>query len=233
MKVLAAAGCLVALVAVLLVAGVGGAGSETSATAAQHSIVVVGAGAVTTVPDRAQVSFGVTTDARTASAALRANATEMAKVIAAVKAQGIAAADIRTDLVSLSPRTNQNGDAVVGYTATNSVTATLRSIAKVGPTIDAAVDAGANQVSGPNLVRSDATSIYRAALRAAIANARGKAQTIAAASGLHLRRITDVSESSSAPSPQPLAAKAAADSTPVEPGSTQVEAAVTVTFAVS
>ena len=50
--------------------------------------------------------------------------------------------------------------------------------------IDAAVDAGANQVSGPNLVRSDPTALYRAALRVAIANARGKAQTIARASGL-------------------------------------------------
>ena len=73
------------------------------------------------MPDRAQVSFGVSTDAKTASAALRANAAEMTKVIAAVKAQGIAAADIRTELVSLSPRYSPNGEAVVGYTATNSV----------------------------------------------------------------------------------------------------------------
>jgi len=223
---------VIGAVAAVLALAVTGAGGASSATAVQHSIVVTGVGSIGTVPDRAQVSFGVSTDARTASAALRANAAEMTKVIAAVKAQGIAPADIRTDLVSLSPRTSQNGDTVVGYTATNSVSVTLRGLAKVGPTIDAAVNAGANEVSGPNLVRSDSSALYRSALRAAISNARGKAQTIAASSGLHLRRITDVSESSSAPSPQPLTAKAA-DSTPVEPGTTQIEAAVTVTFAVT
>jgi uncharacterized protein YggE len=178
------------------------------------------------------VSFGVSTDAKTASAALRANAAEMTKVIAAVKGEGVAGADIRTDLVSLSPRYSQNGDSVVGYTATNSVSATIRNLAKVGGTIDAAVDAGANQVSGPNLVRGDMTVLYRAALRAAIANAKGKAQTIAAASGLHLRRITDVSEASSAPVPQPLTKAGADAATPVEPGTQLVEAAVTVTFSV-
>ena len=166
------------------------------------------------------------------AAALRGNAAEMAKVIAALKGQGIAPADIRTDLVSLSPRYSQAGDAVVGYEATNSVSATLRVLSKVGPVIDAAVDAGANQVSGPNLVRADSAGLYRTALRAAIANAKTKARTIAGASGLHLRRITDVSESSAAPTPMPLT-KATDTSTPVEPGTTQVEAAVTVTFSVS
>jgi uncharacterized protein YggE len=228
MKPLALAGALVAAV-VLGTAGAAGASSEATV---QHSIVVTGQGSVSTVPDRAQVSFGVSTDAKTASAALRANAAEMTKVIAAVKGQGIAAADIKTELVSLSTRYSQNGDTVVGYTATNSVSATIRNLAKVGGTIDAAVDAGANQVSGPNLVRGDMTALYRAALRAAIANAKGKAQTIAAASGLHLRRITDVTEAGSAPVPQPLTKAGAEAATPVEPGTQLVEAAVTVTFSV-
>jgi uncharacterized protein YggE len=223
---------IAAVAAAVVLLGAGGAGSAPSAVGAQHSIVVAGQGSVATRPDRAQLSFGVSTDAKSASAALRANAAEMTKVIAAVKGHGIAAADIRTDLVSLSPRYSQNGDAVVGYTATNSVSATLRNLARVGTIIDGAVDAGANQVSGPNLVRSAAASLYRAALRAAIANAKGKAQTIAAASGLHLRRITDVSESSVAPAPTPMAAKASDASTPIEPGTTLVEATVTVTFAV-
>jgi uncharacterized protein len=224
---------VVTSVLAVLVVGVTGAGGAPSA-APQHSIVVAGQGSIAARPDRAQLSFGVSSDAKTASAALRTNAAEMTKVIAALKSQGIAAADLRTDLVSLSSRYSQNGETVVGYTATNSVSATVRNLAKIGAIIDAAVDAGANQVSGPNLVRSSAASLYRAALRAAIADARGKARTIAAASGLHIRRITDVAESSAAPSPTPLTAKASADaSTPVETGSTLVEATVTVTFAVA
>ena len=225
----------IAAVCAVLVLGAARAGGESTATAAtQHAIVVAGHGSISAVPNRAQVSFGVSTSAKTASAALRANAVEMTKVIAALKGQGIAPADIRTELVSLSVRYSQNGEDVVGYDAANSVSATLRKLDKVGPVIDAAVDAGANQVSGPDLVRADSAGLYRLALRVAIANARAKARTIASASGLHLRRITDVSETSSAPSPVPLAAKdASATPTPVEPGTTQVEATVTVTFSVA
>ena len=187
-----------------------------------------------TVPDRAQISLGVATDAKTAAAALRGNAAEMAKVIAAIKAQGIPAADIQTDQVSLSLRFGDNGEAVVGYTATNTVSVIVRSIAKVGPVIDAAVDAGANQVYGPNLVRSDQQALYRAAMRAAISNARVKAAAIAKAAGLPLRRITDVVESGG-PAPLPVDAKTAlpATGTPIEPGTQLVQATLTVTFAVA
>jgi uncharacterized protein len=227
MKSLAALG----VAAVGLLAGAAGAGAAPAP--AQHSIVVSGNGAVTTVPDRAHLSFGVSSDAKTASAALRANTAEMTKVISTLKALGIAAADIRTELVSLSPRNTPNGDGIVGYTATNSVGVTLRNLDKTGSTIDAAVEAGANQVSGPNLVRSDQTALYRRALRVAIANAKEKAQTIASASGLHLRRITDVSEVGG-PTPVPETTKVgAAPSTPVEPGTQLVEATVTVTFSVA
>jgi uncharacterized protein YggE len=220
-----------AVLAVALVALLAGATRAGGAPAAagQHSIVVSGTGSVATVPDRAQLSFGVSSDAKTASAALRANAAEMTKMIAALKQQGIAAADIQTQFVSLSPRYSPNAAEIVGYTAANSVNATVRKLDKVGGVIDAAVDAGANQVSGPNLVRSDQTALYRRALRAAITNARGKAQTIARASGLRLRRITDVTESGG-PAPVPEAAKVAAAPTPIEPGTQLVEASVTVTF---
>ena len=224
---------LIGVVLVALLAGATGAGGMTAA-ATQHSIVVTGNGSVATVPDRAQLSLGVSSDAKTASAALRANAAEMTKVIAAIKGQGIAAADIRTEQVSLSPRYTQSGEGIVGYTATNSVGVTLRNLDKTGGVIDAAVDAGANQVSGPNLVRSDQSALYLAALRAAIANAKAKAQTIARASGLQVRRITDVSENGG---PTPLVDTTtkvgAAPSTPIEPGTQLVEATLTVTFSVA
>ena len=223
---------LIGFAAVVLLAGAGGAtGTSSASPATQHSIVVTGNGSIATVPDRAQLSFGVTSAAKTATGALRGNATEMAKVIGAVKAQGIAAADIRTEFVALSPRYSSGGEEIVGYTASNSVSVTLRNLAKAGALIDAAVDAGANQVNGPNLVRSDASALYRQALRVAISNARGKAQTIARASGLTLRRITDVTESGG-PQPVAQAAREGATPTPIEPGTQLVEATLTVTFSV-
>jgi uncharacterized protein YggE len=222
-----------AVIGVALVALVAGAARAGGAASAQpgHSIVVTGQGSVRTTPDRAQLSVGVSTDAKAASAALRANGAETAKVIAAVKAQGIPAADIQTELVSLSVRYSQNGDAVVGYTATNSISVVVRTLSKVGPAIDAAVEAGANQVSGPNLALSDRNAFYRRAIRVAIANARGKAQAIARAAGLTLRRITNVTESGG-PTPVSVDSKTALPATgpPIEPGTQLVQATLTVTF---
>jgi uncharacterized protein YggE len=83
-----------AALAGLLVAFAGVARPEgaTSAASPARTITVTGTGTVTTVPDRAEFSFGVTSQARTASAALAANAAEMRKVIAALKDAGVAAA---------------------------------------------------------------------------------------------------------------------------------------------
>jgi uncharacterized protein YggE len=220
--------------ALSLTAGLGAASAATDRAQAQvKSITVSGSGRVSTVPDRAELSFGVTTQARTASAAMRENAAAMTKVIAALKDAGVAAADIQTQFVEVSPRTNDNGDAIVGYTASNSVSASVRTLANVGAVIDAGVEAGANTVSGPNLTRSDSASLYLRALRAAIADARAKAQAIAAASHVKLGRVVMVVEGSS--SPVPFTADKAANapaSTPVEPGTQFIVAAVTVTFAV-
>lgn len=108
-----------------------------------------------------------------------------------------------------------------------------KAIAKAGAIVDAAVGAGANLVSGPSLGPSGELVLQRRALKAAVADARARAQAIAQASHVRLGRVQSVSETSSSPitfSPSPKAA--AASGTPVEPGSVQVEEDVTVTFAI-
>jgi len=56
---------------------------------------------------------------------------------------------------------NENGNELVGYKASNTVTATIRKLGDAGDVVDAAVGAGANQVSGPNLLASDQDAAYR------------------------------------------------------------------------
>jgi hypothetical protein len=184
------------------------------------------------VPDRAELSFGVETQAKTARAALAANAAEMRRVLAALRAAG--ATDLKTQYVSLSPRLGAQND-VEAYVATNSVSATIKQLARAGAVIDAAVEAGANQVYGPSLSRGDQSDLYRQALKAAVANARESAQALAAAANVSLGRVTAVIEGGGAPMPMPFAAAAKAEdtSTPIESGSQQVSATVTVTFSVS
>ena len=221
---------LVLLGALLAVASI--PGKASSAAAEPGGITVQGTAFVASVPDRAELSFGVESQGQTAKAALAANAAEMRRVIAALKAAG--ATSVKTQSVSLSPRYDERNE-VQAFVAANSVSATVREIGKAGALIDAAVDAGANQVYGPSLSRGDQGELYRNALKAALADARASAQAIAAASGLALGLITAVVEGGgSAPQPYALAEKAMdAGSTPIEPGTQQVTATVTVTFAAS
>jgi len=224
-----------ALVAVLAgaaaFAGVGRPEAAHGGTGAPGTLTTVGHGVVTLAPDKATVSAGVHTQAAAAADALSRNSRLMNQVIAALKARG--AQDIQTQQVSLYPQTDDNGN-VTGFTADDSVSATT-AISDAGDLIDAAVAAGANTVSGPALSISDQASAYRQALQKAYAEARAKADALAQASGMSVGSIASVTEQSSAPVPivQPMAvAGKAVDSTPVEPGTQDTTADVTVTFRV-
>ena len=208
-----------------------GAASSAAAETA-GGITVQGTASVASTPDRAELSFGVESQAETARAALSANAAEMRKVIAAVKAAG--GANVRTQSVFLSPRYDERNE-VQAFVSTNTVSATTATIARAGALIDAAVAAGANQVSGPSLTVTDRSEQYRQALRAAVADARTSAQALAAAANLSLGRVTAIVESGSSPQPFAVAADKAMESgsTPIEPGTQQTTAVVSVTFSVS
>lgn len=223
-----------ALLALAAVAGVARPERAHGAdTTGGKGITVTGSATVTTTPDRAGFSFGVVTQGVTASQALAANGSETRRVIAALLAAGVDRKDVQTQLVSLSQRTSDDGLTVRGYVAQNSVSVTIRDLGKAGAVIDAAVGAGANQVDGPSLLASDRDGLYRDALKAAFADAKGKAQTLAGASGQSLGRALEVIESGGAV-PIAMARQGAVDaSTPIEPGTQEISASVTATFAVS
>lgn len=234
---------LVLVLAGIVAAALAGVGrpEEARGLAAEletRGITVTGNGVVTTAPDRADFEFGAQNAARTAKAALAATAAESDRIVAALKAAGVAAADIRTQGVSITPRIADDGQSILGYTASVSVSARLRNLGRVGALIDAAVEAGANQVFGPSLARSDRTGLYRSALKAAVADARAKAGTIAAAAGVSVGRVTAVVEGGGAPpvvgdslAGAPKGAERSA-AVPIEPGTQDIEASVSVTFAV-
>ena len=198
-----------------------------------RSITASGLGSVTTVPDRAHFSFGVQAHSRTASQALEAADAQLGRVVAALRSAGIAQADIQTEQISLSPRTSEDGVQIVGYMAVSSVSVRVRNLDRAGPVVDAAVGAGANQVYGPSLTRSDQEAVYRSALKAAYADARAKAQALAEAAGVTLAAMTSTVEGG-ASAPMPLAAGRAEDAkATIEPGTQEIQASVSVTFAVS
>ncbi|HEY7398289.1 MAG TPA: SIMPL domain-containing protein [Gaiellaceae bacterium] len=227
---LLSAGAAVVLFALAAVAGVGRPSPARGAAAGQPSVVTTsGHGDVTAVPDQAVVTAGVNTRAATASDALSQNAQAMQQVIAALKKAG--GTDLQTQEVSLEPQTDEQG-TVTGYVAQNTVSAKA-AIADAGALVDAAVAAGANTVEGPSLAVSDSDALYRKALADAMTDARAKAAALAQAGGFSVGAVYAVTEQG-AQTPPPVvfepATAAKAEATPVEPGTQDVTADVTVSF---
>ena len=239
----------VALVAILVAGPVltgwrptpGVSAAPTNAgTGSAQGITVDGIGRVTLTPDLATVSVGVQTQASTAAQAQSQASAAMAKIIAAVKGQGIADADMTSQWVSLSPQYGQYGPGgspakLTGYQASQSLEVKVRQLAKSGPVIDAAVSAGANVVGGISFSLSDSTAATAQARTAAVADAKKRAQALADAAGVQIGNVISISETSS-PSPTPIAydkamaASGAFAPTPIQPGTTEIEVDVEVTF---
>jgi len=203
------------------------AGAQDATTT--DSITVNGVGTVDAVPNEAKMSFGAETRRDTAQAAVAANGDAMRRILNALRQAG--GRELATQWVSVYPYTDETGQ-VNGYVASNSVSA-VSDVGDAPALIDAATEAGANQINGPGLSSSNAEALYRQALAKAVADARLNAEALAKASGRSLGAITTIVEAG-AISPEPLyreATKAAADSaTPVVPGQQETSATVSVTF---
>ena len=194
----------------------------------------------TRVPDVATISAGVVTQAADANAAMRANADQMAKVMAAIKAAGIAERDIQTAGISVHPQyryAENQPPAITGYQASNTVSLKVRDIAKLGQVLDALVASGANQVNGPAFEVDEPEAAYDEARRAALAKAQARARMYADALGLRVRRIVSIDEGGGFQPPMPMpmmamarAEKSVAYDTAVSPGETTLAANLSVVF---
>ena len=205
-------------------------------------VTVPGRGSVRASPDVASVTFGVLVVRPTAADARAAAASAMDGVVAALLAGGVERSDLQTTLVGLDAvRDSSSGSAprITGYQLTNSVSATVRAVDAVGSLIDAALGAGATSLDGLTFRVAEPGPALDEARRRAVADARSRAAILAAEAGVALGRVVEIVEGGGVPPgpPRPLAAmslKAASDvSTPVEPGTSELEISVVVTFAIA
>ncbi len=215
----------------------------TGTTDTTKTISVTGDGRVIIKPDVADINLGVNIDKPRAGDAEAAAADAMAKVIDALKAAGIADADIQTTTLSLQPQydwsSGSSNPRITGYEMDNEVDVTVRDLTKVGSDVDAAVDAGATSVNGITFRVENQTAAEQQARTAAMTDARAKADTLATAAGVSITSVVSISEVS-APAPTPImyaapAAAGAADGravTPVQPGNVEVDITVTVVYGI-
>ena len=230
-----ALGALVVAVAALAVRPSPAVGAPTvGEQPVLHTITVSGTGAVTLVPDVARVNLGVTVTKPTVKAARDAAGTAMNAIIASLKAMGIDEKDIKTSGISLSPQyANGSSTKIVGYQMSEELQVTVRDLDKAGDVVDTATANGATNVNGLWFEVSDPAKALDQARADAIAQARTSAQAMASAAGVTLGTVVSMTDGS-APNPGPYYPMAGAvrldAATPVQPGTQDVQATVTVIF---
>ena len=205
-----------------------------------RSIEVTGEASVEATPDFATVTLGVTTADKDASDAMAANAKATNALIAVLKGEGVAPADIQTSSLSIAPNfANRGGGspkppAIDGYTVGNMVTLTVRDLSRLGALLDKAVGGGANSINGVTFGEDNISVLLDKARPLAFTDARRKAAIYAAAAGSKIGRLMGLSEQvggSPMPFPRRLYATAAmAAPTPVEAGQDKLTVTVTARF---
>jgi uncharacterized protein len=201
-----------------------------------RTLDVTGTGMVTITPDIAYISIGVHTDAESPSMAVNENNVQTQKVIDSLKKSGVAAEDISTTNFSIWP--NQSYDDMgqpVGVTTAvdNTVNVTVRDLSKMGEMLDAAISAGANTVYSISFDLADKSADMKKARDLAVKNAQDQAAELAAATGVTLGEIQNVSyyDTSSYPyTDYGTGGGGGGGGVPISPGAMKLTTTVDITY---
>lgn len=237
---------LISLAIVLLLFGLIGcnnpeASSETiTINNQQEGISVNGEGKVAVTPDIAILTLGVQSQEDTVVSAQAKATNAMDQLVSTLMGNGVANKDIQTQRFSIQVATRYDAttqqEIITGYQVINTVTAKIRILDKVGMIIDAAASAGGDliRIEGISFSVDDPTTYYGQAIEEAIADAKAKAEKIAALSGVTLGQPTFISESTSYPIYQDSRTTSPVTSeTSINPGEIEVSASVQVVYAIS
>jgi uncharacterized protein YggE len=170
-------------------------------TRTDRQILVSGEGRVEVAPDLALITLGVSKEAKEAGEAMALVSEDMFAVVQELRAVGIADKDLQTQQISLQPVWSNGGSynssgerRITGFLAANTVNLRVRDLDQLGEVLDRVLRAGANQFQGLRFDVAD-QALLRDQMRAsAVADARHKAEQLAAAAGVTLgpvRTITD------------------------------------------
>ncbi len=209
----------------------------------QEGIWVNGEGKVTVTPDIATLWLGIEAQAETVAEAQSQAAGAMEAVMTALTDSGVAEKDIQTQYYSIDQVTRwddfKDEAVVVGYRVTNTVTAKIREMDKVGSIIDAVAAAGGDYTRINNISFSvdDPTAYYAEAREKAMADAIAKAEQLAELAGVELGKPTYISEWSSYPVSQrdvyyEAGAAVPTVETPISPGELELTLTVQVAYAI-
>ena len=146
------------------------------------------------MPDKAEIYFGVSTQASSAKDAQDKNATNVNKVISKLKDLGVKKKSIQTTDYDMWPRYNNNGDKIIGYQVNTSLKVSDINISDVGSFLSKCVEAGINDVDNIRYFCSTYDKAYQNALTSAVSAAKEKAAALATAAGKELGEVCSITE---------------------------------------
>ncbi|KPJ53467.1 MAG: hypothetical protein AMJ37_01390 [Dehalococcoidia bacterium DG_18] len=205
-------------------------------------IWVTGQGKVSVVPDVAILSLGVEAQATTVEEAMDKAAVAMDRVMATLRASGVAEKDIKTQWFNIYPVrrwTDDGREVLLGYRVTNMVTVKVRDVEATGRIIDAVAKAGRDfiRIQGVSFTVDDTSQYYTEARAEAVADAVAKAQQLADLAGVQLGKPFYISEGGGyTPIYMDYGLMAFeggnVPTTPISPGETEITLTVQMAFAI-
>lgn len=208
-----------------------------------NNISVTAIGKVSVTPDL--VTFTATYDAKNSNISnLQADLTKHNNsIVAALKGQGVEDKDIQTASFNIQPNYYYESGTWKqmqdGHTGSVSINVKVRKVSSAGQVVDAAVDAGASQVSSLSFTVDDLTKARSDARKLATKAAFDKANELAQGSNVGLGGLISISESTTQYNPYPIyanasmdSAKSSGESTELSSGSLEVSVDVSATYGI-
>ncbi|WGW02233.1 SIMPL domain-containing protein [Tropicibacter oceani] len=213
--------------------------SGAASAEAPRTITVSGEAEVVAVPDMAVVTLGAQAQDETAIGAMNKTSEALDAIIARLSEMGIAARDIQTSALRLDERWDNSslsgGRELAGYEASNMLTVRVRDLDALGDVLQAALDDGANSLSGLSFDIQDPRPLQDEARKLSVRDAMAKAQLYSEAAGVALGRVVTITD---AASPMVMArdmpiAMMEARSVPIAVGEISLRGQVTMVFEIA
>jgi uncharacterized protein YggE len=165
----------------------------------------------------------------------------MKAVRSSLDANAIGSDDIKTLSFNIQPQYPFRRDErseITGYKVSNRVSVKVRDLDTVSDVLDGAAEAGGNavRINGISFTVDDPEQYEADARKAAVEDARKRAEQLAALTGVTLGRVLSIAESgASIPFAErsfggAMLQSAAAPRTPISPGETEISLSVSVVY---
>jgi uncharacterized protein len=162
-----------------------------------RTITVVGEGQISAAPDIAQIIIGVQVSDPDVQVATGQATDDMESLLAALKGEGIAEKDIQTSYYNLyvdRPYGPQGPGGEALYQVSNNVQVTIRNLSRLSQIMKAAIEAGANNISGPTFNLADPSGLRTEARQNAVNDALATATELAELNGVAVGQVVSISE---------------------------------------